>query len=624
MSGVEKLYDPLFRELQAHISETRKDNEARHLYWEHLSSNNWGNEAMEILADDAFDFLRLELNSFDSRASTQDVIEAISKQWVEMDLADFVINDRELSSKIPSHLITAGKALARDFARAKNAIDDLRYEEEQADRGGRNSRDSRDAPRGGRNARNDRDDGRTSTRERERDGGRTGRGRGDREEREERGGSTRGGMGSLAARRAREPEPEREEVEERGPRVARTSRGSRTVEVRPSKPAKLDGPDFTLANPYDLFFEAGEEWRPAHKSGWSVSWSKDGQFETTYDIHKKIRFHVKGVDGVVREEFLDMQPEMSKLLTEVEGKQPRDLTREQRAKFRTAAGEGNLPPAPATFGADNESVIRVAESKIEPMSDSIQTADSRDEAEMVIELHRLEAGVDAAMIDYVRLVPLATDLRKFAALEELSDAINLTDAAEKLNAAYADSDPALWNFLNDRFTLAVNHATKHVYGLKLPIDDFAQDYTDLLGVISKRRGEAFARDFSQATRHLVQAVTSRLAEAEVMKYMTQRSSLTEEEFNNKRPPVVVYEDHFSAVTVPFKSTELGIDLSSESQKVDSEEQPFLHRFLQKFIKQASDKSDFARCYVITADRIRMEVMVSGLDAQTYLVRQMVD
>ena len=621
MSGVEKLYDPLFRELQAHISETRKDNEARHLYWENLSSNNWGNEAMETLADDAFDFLRLELNSFDSRASTQDVIETISKQWVEMDLADFVINDRELSSKIPSHLITAGKALARDFARAKNAIDDLRYDEEQADRGGR--RDSRDS-RSTRGGRNDRDDGRTSTRERERDGGRTGRGRGDRNEREERGGTTRGGMGSLAARRAREPEPEREEVEERGPRVARTSRGSRTVEVRPSKPAKMDGPDFTLANPYDQFFEAGEEWRPAHKSGWSVSWSKDGQFETTYDIHKKIRFHVKGVDGVVREEFLDMQPEMSKILTEVAGKQPRDLTREQRAKFRTAAGEGNLPPVAATYGADNESVIRVAEAPIVPMSKDIQTADSRDEAEMIIELHRIEAGVDAAMIDYVRLVPLATDLGKFAALEELQDAINLTDAAEKLNKAYPDSDAALWNFLNDRFTSAVNHATKHVYGLKIPIDDFAQDYTDLLGVISKRRGEAFARDFSQSTRHLVQAVTSRLAEAEVMKYMVQRCSMTEEEFKNNRPPVVVYEDHFSAVTVPFKSTELGIDLSTESQKVDGQEQPFLHRFVQKFLKQANEKSDFARCYVITADRIRMEVMFSGLDAQTFLVRQMVD
>lgn len=618
MSGVDKLYDPLFRELQAHISETRKDNEARHVYWEHLSSNNWGNEAMQVLADDAFDFLRLELNSFDSRASTQDVIEAISKQWVEMDLADFVINDRELSSKIPSHLITAGKALARDFARAKNAIDDLRYEEEQAERG-RGGRD-----RGGRGDRNDRDDGRTSTRERERDGGRTGRGRGGREEREERGGTTRGGMGSLAARRGREPEPERDEVEERGPRTARSVRGSRTVDVRPSKPAKLDGPDFTLANPYDQFFQAGEEWRPAHKSGWSVTWSADGQFETTYDIHKKIRFHVKGVDGVVREEFLDMQPEMSKLLTEVEGKQPRDLTREQRAKFRTAAGEGNLPPAAPTYGADNESVIRVAEANIEPMSDVIETADSRDEAEMIIELHRIEAGVDAAMIDYVRLVPLATDLRKFAALEELSDAINLTDAAEKLNAAYADSDPALWNFLNDRFTVAVNHATKHVYGLKVPIDDFAQDYTDLLGVISKRRGEAFARDFSQKTRHLVQAVTSRLVEAEVMKYMVQRCSMTEEEFQNKRPPVVIYEDHFSAVTVPFKSTELGIDLSAESQKVDAQEQPFLHRFVQKFLKQANDKSDFARCYVITADRIRMEVMVSGLDDKTYLVRQMVD
>lgn len=623
MSGVDKLYDPLFRELQAHISETRKDNEARHVYWENLSSNNWGNDAMQVLADDAFDFLRLELNSFDSRASTQDVIDTISKQWVEMDLADFVINDRELSSKIPSHLITAGKALARDFARAKNAIDDLRYQEEEDNKRGsrRDSRDSRDS----RSPRNDRDDGRTSSRERERDGGRTGRGRGGREDREERGATPRGGMGSLAARRNREPEPEREEVvEERGSRNARTVRGSRTVDVRPSKPAKLDGPDFTLANPYDLFFEAGEEWRPAHKSGWSVTWSKEGQFETTYEIHKKIRFHVKGVDGVVREEFLDMQPEMSKLLTEVEGKQPRDLTREQRAKYRGGNGEGNLPPVVATYGADNENVIRVAESKIEPMSESIETADSRDEAEMIIELHRIEAGVDAAMIDYVRLVPLATDLRKFTALEELSDAINLTDAAEKLNAAYADSDPALWNFLNDRFTAAVNHATKHVYGLKIPIDDFAQDYTDLLGVISKRRGEAFARDFSQKTRHLVQAVTSRLVEAEVMKYMVQRCSMTEEEFNNKRPPVVIYEDHFSAVTVPFKSTELGIDLSPESQKVDSEEQPFLHRFVQKFISQASAKSDFARCYVITADRIRMEVMVSGVDDKTFLVRQMVD
>jgi len=616
MSGVDKLYDPLFRELQAHISETRKDNRARHVYWEHLSSNNWGNEAMQILADDAFDFMRLELNSFDSRARTEDVIEAIVKQWVEMDLADFVVNDRELSADLPAHLITAGKALARDFARAKNAIDDLRYDEEEAarnDRGGRGSRE--------RGARNDRDDGRSTGRERERDGGRTGRGR---EEREERGGTTRGGMGSLAARRAREPEPEREEVEERGARTARTVRGSRTVDVRPSKPAKLDGPDFTLANPYDQFFEAGEEWRPAHKSGWSVTWSKDGQFETSYDIHKKIRFHVKGVDGAVREEFLDMQPEMSKILSEVEGKQPRDLTREQRAKYRGTPGDGNLPPAAPTYGADNEQVIRVAEANIEPMSESIETADSRDEAEMIIELHRIEAGVDAAMIDYVRLVPLATDLRKFAALEELSDAINLTDAAEKLNAAYADSDPALWNFLNDRFTLAVNHATKHVYGLKVPIDDFAMDYTDLLGVISKRRGEGFARDFSQKTRHLVQAVTSRLVEAEVMKYMVQRCSMTEEEFQNKRPPVVIYEDHFSAVTVPFKSTELGIDLSPDSQKVDPQEQPFLHRFVQKFLKQANDKSDFARCYVITADRIRMEVMVSGIDSQTYLVRQMVD
>ena len=65
-------------------------------------------------------------------------------------------------------------------------------------------------------------------------------------------------------------------------------------------------------------------------------------------------------------------------------------------------------------------------------------------------------------------------------------------------------------------------------------------------------------------------------------------------------------------------------LSTESQKVDGQEQPFLHRFVQKFLKQANEKSDFARCYVITADRIRMEVMFSGLDAQTFLVRQMVD
>lgn len=627
-NDINQLFEPLANALANHIDETARDNAARTDYWRIMSVNNWMNTDFQSLCEDCFGFLVQELPQYGRNDSVEGILADISVRWVRMDLAAWVLSNREMSNALDNDLYAKAQQLAQDRQNVLAQNERLMGAQNQFNNGGRNM---------GRNMGSYQGNNRMGSYSNNRMGG-SGLGQNSRRMQSMNSGglftengtqsqapARRSGIGAVrdAQTQAAPAQPVREETPQRQAQPAQATPAPRAA--APVRQEVPEGPDYTLSKPYNSFFLKGEEWRPAHLSNWRLTWSPNQPFPTLFNPLTHMRYFVMSADKTVREEFLPMNNDQAYLTHSLVSNVQRGQE-VQRPRYNSAdAGDGH--PAPVQPKVEEHPILkRTASAELNWANSKIITANSMEEAEVIVEIERLKGDQPNMVLSYARTVPLITDLTKYASLAELRSANNLTHAAEILRDAVGHADVSLWNLLNDRFTKAVNHVVEHQFGNfgtnSLRITDFSNDYGSLIDWIRTKKGETLARSFSQVTRHLVEKVSSKLEEPNVRQYMVNTIDITEEEFNANRPPVAVFEDFFTVMAVPFTSLQMGLMISSQSQTIDIESTPSLYRVVEKLSLASNEKLNSATIYLITKDLVRIEVLKSGMDGNTYLLRKL--
>lgn len=620
---IRKLFDPMFDRLADHIDQTRDDNDLRYEYWKVMSRSKWANKDFEKLVDGALDYLLLDSVNYRKGESIDKVMDDIVERWVLMDISDWAVSDPEIKRELPADILRKCQQTADDLSYIKRDIEDMYRREEDQTRGRDRDRErSRTLLDGGRGRESEsRDLLGNRGRGRGRSTGSSGRGR------EEESRRPASGLSAVLDKKETGTDQRAEDRESLG----RSRRGEvepqREASVReeidaPVRQTRLDGPDYTLARPFDEFWINDECWRPAHISGWTVQ-PDEGEFaaiETAFNPRKKMRFHVKNFKNVVREELKDMSKDMDYMRHELASRGRVRQTDKTDPRYTPVEKEGYV--SPSSLPDEFVPIIQAARGQIDLLNTKILSISSIEEGEMLAQFELRKVGVNQAVFNFAVNTPMLVNrMENLEQLREVANSINLTDAATRMNKIINDVDPGVWEFVNRRMTKVVNAVVRNHYGMGVGIDDFAADYEKLITWM-KQRDEMLARNFSLYTRFIPLAVCAEPDEEEYQQLLCALLGLSDEEYNQRRPDAICFVEYRTLILADFTLGDMGIVLTSKSQKLDSLEYPMLHTFLEKALLINEEGPDNATLYLLTRDRYRVEVIRSPLDKDQLLLRLM--
>lgn len=629
MSGIDRrdVEDAVFNVLSEHIQRTSRDNEFRDMYWKMMSERNWANNEFDRLVNEVTDFVYLIESSYSANTRFDTVVTDAVEKWVMMDLADLVLSDRDI--QLDRRMERDLQELAHERAGYIREMKRLADEERRGSRDRRDSRDSRVPSRGSAGA-----PGRSS-----------GWGRGSRDDDRE---STRttgfGGRG----RRVEEPRASRSEEREeplvRG-RTGRTVsdqvdepvRETRTTRAEPVlKPSTIEGPDFTLARPYDQFWIAGECWRPAYQvegdSKWSLVPNKGEAFAlfgTAYDPRKKMRFLVLNPkENTVREELKDMSRDSDYLRHELNSRQNQTRRHTSNDNPRLVQTEGTAFVAPGTLKEEALAILRASNGACTPIGDRIIMTGSREDAETVAQFAHMRANGrnGVSVLSYNITTPvMVTDNTNIELLYDVGGSINLTDASERMRACKDKVDPGAWEFVNERLSKLVTDVARNRFGIAVTLHNFADSYPALVDHLRKK-DEVMTQKFALYTRYIPSKCCAMMSAEDARTWLIDTLGISEADFDAQKPTVLCYENYVTVGVVDFTLGDMGVLITNKPQRLASLDYPHLYNLLERLLETADTSSGgvSVTTYVLTRDRYRVEVIRNPLDESELFVRLMDD
>lgn len=609
-------FNPVFEALATHLERTKDDNDSRYEYWRHLSSRDWANREFEDLVWGCLDFIAFEVANAKSRTNVENIAPEAVEQWVVLNLSAWILGSREMSSSLDRSTLNNVKAAAQELDNVFRDIEDMKRIDT---RGGGRDRDRNDRSRDDRN-RVDRSAPR----------GMVGRGR------EE---TKRPASGMSAAIEARN----RNDREERPARTAREDRDTRNREGvddqsdssprstggrLPAKSEKstMEGIDFTLAKPYDSFIIQGEEWKPSHKCNWTLTPEHNHlvAFPTAFNPRKQMRFYVFDKNEVVREELKDMNRDMEYLRHELGRTGTHRARKTDPAKPERAPLESPGYIAPGTIPDESILVQRAAQAGVQMFSKNTNIVSSREEGEMIAQFEQLRLAHQTTVFNFMVNTPIVvTTTVGLELLRDIGLSINLTDAAQKMKECIDMVDGGVWEYVNSRMTKLINGVTRNHYGLVADIDDFANDYEDLIKWM-KAKNETVARSFSQYTSYIPAAAVLEFDDDSRKNWLMGALDLTEDEFIARDPAVLCFDTPYSVAMVNFTLGDLGLRPTKESQAIDPLNNEYFYTLLVKILDCNESAVLGGQSYILTRDRFRLEIIKSPSDKDVILMRLMKD
>jgi hypothetical protein len=264
------------------------------------------------------------------------------------------------------------------------------------------------------------------------------------------------------------------------------------------------GVKLDLKRPYDtVYAPGGIIVRPAHQVEWDVTFGDDMPWLQLVDPSRFCVFLVKFPDGVVKEKFVEWNPSMEYLRHELDA----DMIR----KAYRPNGEVVANDVPmSTIGGDAAPEADVAmlvkdghlkRSMVPPVileRTFTGTTDLDIEAQVSEELQNLlevnftkEIPQPAAEYRSSYLHPLNISDEAYDQLTMLAKQEVLGQVALGLRELVAQGILPLrqYNFLNARYTAAVNEVLRDSLALTIDISDFCEDYVQLEEYLQAKRGE---------------------------------------------------------------------------------------------------------------------------------------
>ncbi|MNZ31509.1 hypothetical protein D3C78_488100 [compost metagenome] len=503
-----------------YIENRANDNELRHEYAKHMSSQRWNNNSMNELVDVVATIADSELRTARSQREEEAMIRDIIVMTVDANVGAFGLSDRQFANSVPDDVYA-------ELKRANAKWDEIMDRLTGRARGSRGNQSRGSFGGGGGRSVFDQEDRRF--------GGRQGGLWGGREEpREERASnSVFGGRGSSGGGRTERNSPVFSRDEERAAPAQRQSYGNGN---RPAAPARepepevrrqaepveevsQDGPDLSLERPYDNFWVNGENWQIAHRSKFQWTWTPKQQTRRAYDPDNEVRFLVKGKDGSVREEFIAMTDDLVESAHEI-----REQQRPNRVRSTTERAESDslfvgsdidavdLDALAVTIESARKEFLAEVDVTNPTMNTQGTSVASLEEAVIRVASEATKASTDVTSANTIKGIMLPACPVTMQALESISaigtsdgDLLVLQKRLKSLRGTIAEN---VLTYLDKHFTNEVNAAVRDQFGLsKLSIDSFIDDFEDLLNCgVFKKHGTAYSSQFLSRTRVLLSSL----------------------------------------------------------------------------------------------------------------------
>lgn len=616
-----------------YIENRAPDNELREAYANYMSKGNWNNNEManvvEVIAVIAEDELRSCRSTREEEACIRDVV----MTCVDANCGSFGLSDRTLANAVPDEVYTEMK---RADAKWNDILNRLSGNTRG---GGRNERStSRSWGGGGGTSRSVFDRG-NSYGER--------RSAFDRSEpREERASNSvfagRDVVGRSPVFDRHQDERDRAQAPARSAFAQTRERPPAPEPVRREEPVrqaapvreepKQEGPDMSQERPYDDFWMKGENWQIAHRSKFVWSWSPKQQTRRAYDPDQEVRFLVKGVDGQIREEFIQMTDDLVEEAHAIRAHQ-----RPNRTRTTTERVEGDdvfegkdldvvdLDALHVTKYYAAKELLQELDITSPYISEQAISVATIEEAAVRVAGDATKNEGDVTATNNIMSVQLAGDPLSIKALESIKsigvnegDLLQLQKRLKSLRGTLAEN---VMNYLDKHFTQEVNSALGDQFGLAKPrIESFVEDFEDLLNCNTfKKQGQAYASQFLSRTRILL-ASMQYLTEDDLREEFLECTDLLQpgegdpEAYTEFRKNMVVLFKPVAMVHIKLLAETLGF-IDSEvrvPRRTGEGADPTMVDTLNGLYAIGRKTAGAGRVYVVSADNLIFELVpISG-------------
>ncbi|MNU63348.1 hypothetical protein D3C71_526010 [compost metagenome] len=387
--------------------------------------------------------------------------------------------------------------------------------------------------------------------------------------------------------------------------------------------------------PYDcVVLDNGVEIRPAHKSGWTRTWSLENPWPLAFNPNTHMKFHVRtpNADGtftvkeVVKEITESEAEKMEYLQNEIKGRKPYVLDPTKRAMPVDWKEVADLAKPQVTLDELDGKEIPVENPEVKIIPEEI-TAHSFEEAEIKY-LNEL-IGLGSENFDgkvneyyYRNIKPVQVDAPMIGVMIELAKKTTLIGVAKFLRD-HLENDKItvrLYNLLNRDFTKLTNQtlSVNLGYGPKLEIEDFVNDIEDL--------GEALMEDNmgllwtilnSERADEIIKATTNILKGDEYWDYLTKLGKHMTRENKAEIASVLARYELVSVTHVPWV-----LDVyEDEAQVLKATDNPQFHAAMVGLLERTGKlETSFARHYIVDINERMVEVLPGYLGMNSVLVR----
>ncbi|MGG4591666.1 hypothetical protein ACLPJK_25765 [Pseudomonas aeruginosa] len=596
----------LFNYMADVIESERRRNEFRNEHYRAMCSDNWGNKAMRDLVEMGAIFIAMETDR--ERSTDPALIDELIREWIELDLADFVLSDKHLSDKLSDELYDKARDKAARYERIKQAT--RSYDDRS-----RRSYDDRD-----------RRDYRSPNDRRDYWGGNQRRGDD----------SHASGTGISAIMSQGVSRAQADTA-----RSSRDEREPRETEVRSAEAPRInlpvsEGPDYTQPYPHLRYIQNGELWEYAPKS--SLVLSDPTQASQVYNPLTEAPYLVMNLENkIVREEIVPMSNEMAYLRLEQLGSPVQRQRYESAQNSRIAPKNTDQYGAPSTMH-NNQPTLSPTDELIstylrvrteEPTQAS--TVYSLDEADTLARVEHLAGGRLMSINRYIKTTPICTPVEGVNFLITIGNAPTLAAAAQIMATQAGLVSPELWDAVNARFTALINYMLTVRFGLKEPrITDFVADLNPLMEALRNNKklpqaDQQLGYKGRQFVSDAVNFLDGELADICVSNLLSAKETLLTP---GVKPPVIVLVEDFVLITVSFSYASLGLKLDEKGRPaaIIRDRNPALYDFaklLAQYSESNRNDQGLDRLYVLTSDHVRVEFVRSGWDDTNFLIRKMV-
>jgi hypothetical protein len=376
---------------------------------------------------------------------------------------------------------------------------------------------------------------------------------------------------------------------------------------------------------YDhIVLDDGSELKPAHTSGWTVTFNPNKPYGTLHNLSKEVKFHLNR-HGVVEELIVEITPEMEYINHEIRTSMRRLEQKEGSPRIvpRWDLVEKLEPPKEKVVsvengeGAEPEEVveIEVPEAVVLP---EVLLAHTLDEANVKFHINMMKYGVDktgdAPAEFYVKLVqPVYVEESSHVDyLHKLAETTSLLELVSEMKNGFEGDNSSFWYALDKRITDAINFALEKNFQFKdWSIDSFTNDYVELLEALYEAYDSEVPAKLEAVSNKIIKACCNSLTADETSDYfnvITSKDENTGITFDKFQKHVVPFADYCSVTYLPWNLEDLDIGLSKEPVLLTESADPALRKAVVALIRRVkSSYSQFKHHYLVTKDRQIIEL-----------------